>query len=393
MSEVSAELAAAPEPPDAITETSSRAYLLVARRALNEIDHLPVLQRIPVLRKLMDGAEVMRIATRKMAVDKDARTASQRASLAEAACLDWEEYKLDAQRTAGQLLAAMREQGLRHAGGRHGIDRHDDGQSKPTLVDLGVADEPKKADSRARRWEAVGFLPDEDYEDYKSRARRDGEISQARAVKLAKQIRAAQAAPAPSEPLPVPEGTFATIVADPPWRYGNTSTRGAAQDHYNTLSIEQLCGTEPLPDGSYLTKDVILPRVAEQAHLYLWTTAGHLREAFYVMDAWGFTYKTYLVWVKPQMGMGNYFRVSTELVLFGIRGDLRTKDAARSLKNYIEAKRRKHSAKPREFRKLVKDASPGPYLEMFARCRRDELLTGCECSRCEDDWTIWGNQA
>ena len=114
-------------------------------------------------------------------------------------------------------------------------------------------------------------------------------------------------------------------MADPPWRYGNTSTRAAAQDHYDTLCIAQLCGDELLPDGTNLVKDVVRPKVADRAHLYLWTTAGHLPEAFGVMEAWGFTYKTYLVWVKPQMGMGNYFRVSTELVLFGVRGDMRTR--------------------------------------------------------------------
>ena len=182
------------------------------------------------------------------------------------------------------------------------------------------------------------------------------------------------------EPQPVPEGLFSTIVADPPWRYGNTSTRGAAEDHYPTMSIEELCEL-----------DIARERAAEESHLYLWTTAGHLPDAFRVVEAWGFTYKTYLVWVKPQMGMGNYFRVSTELVLFAVKGGMRTLD--RGLMNYFEARRAKHSSKPRAFRELVKKASPGPYMEMFARCRRDQLLTGCECSRCEDGWAVWGNEA
>lgn len=178
----------------------------------------------------------------------------------------------------------------------------------------------------------------------------------------------------------VATGLFSTITADPPWRYGNTSTRGAAEDHYPTMSIEELCDL-----------DIARERSADESHLYLWATAGHLPEAFKVMEAWGFTYKTYLVWVKPQMGMGNYFRVSTELVLFGVKGGLRTNDKA--TKNYFEAKRSRHSAKPRAFRDLVKKSSPGPYLEMFARCRKEEMLTGCECARCEDGWEVWGNQA
>lgn len=175
------------------------------------------------------------------------------------------------------------------------------------------------------------------------------------------------------------ETLFSTIVADPPWRYSNTSTRGAAEDHYPTMSMDELRDLDIVKNGA-----------ADEAHLYLWSTAGHLPDAFSVMKAWGFTYKTYLVWVKPQMGMGNYFRVSTELVLFGIKGTMRTNH--KGLLNYFTAPRQKHSAKPRVFRDLVKQASPGPYLEMFARCRKDELLTGCECSHCEDGWTTWGNQ-
>lgn len=183
-----------------------------------------------------------------------------------------------------------------------------------------------------------------------------------------------------SEPPAIPDGKFATFVADPPWRYGNTSTRGAAENHYPTMSIEELCEL-----------DVVPTHAADQAHLYMWTTAGHLPEAFKVMEAWGFEYKTYLVWTKPQMGMGNYFRVSTELVLFGIRGGLRTQ--TRNTMNYFDAPRQKHSAKPPQFQDLVVANSPGPYMELFSRCNADSMLTGCQCSKCRLGWTVWGNQS
>lgn len=182
------------------------------------------------------------------------------------------------------------------------------------------------------------------------------------------------------EPPEIPEGKFATFVADPPWRYGNTSTRGAAENHYGTMSIEELCDLDVVPEHA-----------ADQAHLYMWTTAGHLPDAFKVMESWGFEYKTYLVWVKPQMGMGNYFRVSTELVLFGIRGGMRTQ--SRSIRNHFSAPRAKHSAKPPMFHDLVMDASPGPYMELFSRCSADQMLTGCQCSKCRHGWTVWGNQS
>jgi|GEM_PF-1496270 len=184
----------------------------------------------------------------------------------------------------------------------------------------------------------------------------------------------------PVTPQPVPEGKFSTFVADPPWQYGNTSTRGAAENHYGTMTIEELCAL-----------DVVRERAADEAHLYLWTTAGHLPEAFKVMEAWGFEYKTYLVWVKPQMGMGNYFRISTELVLFGIRGGMRTQ--RRDVRNHFEYKRAKHSAKPPEFHDLVQSCSPGPYLELFSRCNADDMLHSCQCSKCRLGWSTWGNQS
>ena len=99
-----------------------------------------------------------------------------------------------------------------------------------------------------------------------------------------------------------------------------------------------------------------------------------------MLAAWGFTYKTTLVWVKPQIGMGNYFRSSAEYVLFGIRGKLRTRDCNQS--NWFEAPRGKHSEKPGRFFDLVERASYPPYLEMFARQRR-----------LNPEWDYWGNEA
>lgn len=170
----------------------------------------------------------------------------------------------------------------------------------------------------------------------------------------------------PDETASLPEGIFRVVVADPPWQYGNKATRGAAEDHYATMTIAELCALD------------IEERTAEDAHLYLWVTNGFLREGFDVLAAWGFTYKTCLTWVKPQMGMGNYFRSSTEHVLFGVRGSLRTQD--RALVNWFEAPRGRHSSKPDSFYDLVERASAGPYLELFARRRRL-------------GWESWGNEA
>lgn len=165
------------------------------------------------------------------------------------------------------------------------------------------------------------------------------------------------------DPHEMPE-VFSAIVIDPPWRYDNVATRGAAEDHYPTMSLDELAALE-------------LP-AAEDAHLYLWTTNGFLREAFGLMDAWGFTYKTCLTWCKPQIGMGNWFRNTTEHVLFGVRGKLATQ--RNDVPTHFVADRTRHSAKPESFYDLVESCSPGPWLEMFARRRRL-------------GWHVWGNEA
>lgn len=166
---------------------------------------------------------------------------------------------------------------------------------------------------------------------------------------------------------PLPDGIFRTIVADPPWDYGNKATRGSTRKHYSTMGLDDICALD------------VAARTAEDAHLYLWVTNGFLREGFTVLDAWGFTYKTCITWAKTQIGLGNYFRGATEHVLFGVRGGLRTND--KNLRNWFEAPRGKHSAKPDLFYDLVERASDGPYLEMFAR--RSRL----------GDWHYWGNES
>lgn len=183
----------------------------------------------------------------------------------------------------------------------------------------------------------------------------------------------------PVKPPAAVEGKFRTFIADPPWQYGNTSTRGNAAKEYATLSTDEICGLTVVPDHA-----------EENAHLYLWVTSSHLPDGLKVMEEWGFQYKTYLVWVKPQIGMGNYFRVSTELVLFGVRGSLRTQ--ARDIKNYFTVDRGKHSQKPDQFRDLVARASEGPYMELFSRCWREQTIE-CVCPKCARGWTVWGNQS
>lgn len=160
---------------------------------------------------------------------------------------------------------------------------------------------------------------------------------------------------------------FSTVYADPPWPYSNTAARGAAEKHYRTLSLEEI-RQQPVED-----------LLCENAHLHLWTTNAFLREAFEVMQAWGFRYKSCLVWIKPQLGMGNYWRVSHEYLLLGVRGKLPFLD--RKCRSWVLARRTAHSRKPFVFRGLVERVSPGPYLELYGR--EEQPNTG---------WTVFGNQ-
>lgn len=160
---------------------------------------------------------------------------------------------------------------------------------------------------------------------------------------------------------------FAAIYADPPWAYSNQSTRAATDNHYGTMSIDDLCQM-PVKDLS-----------ADECHLHLWTTNAFLREAFDVIDAWGFEYKSTAIWCKPQIGIGNYVRVSHEFVLIAVKGDCKS-FKQKNIRSWFEADRTKHSSKPDYWRKVVEDNSPnGLRLELFGR----ERVPG---------WHIFGNQ-
>jgi len=158
-----------------------------------------------------------------------------------------------------------------------------------------------------------------------------------------------------------------TIVIDPPWDWGDEGDQdqfGRARPDYATMTLPQLL---EFPVGELATPD---------AHLYMWITNRSLPKGFELMDRWGFRYVTMLTWVKPSFGMGNYFRGSTEHVLFGVKGSLMLN--RKDLGTHFEAPRgdRGHSAKPDAFYDIVESASPGPWLELFSRHDRE-------------GWTSW----
>ena len=173
-------------------------------------------------------------------------------------------------------------------------------------------------------------------------------------------------------------GKFGAILIDPPWRFSNRTGKVAPEHgrlhRYPTMPLEEI---KVLPISA-----LALP----ESHLYLWTPNALIAEGLQVITQWGFTYKTNLVWYKVRKdggpdgrGVGFYFRNVTEMVLFGVRGKLRTLAPGRRQVNIVVSRKRKHSRKPDELYSIIENCSPGPYLELFARFHRD-------------GWVQWGNE-
>jgi len=192
---------------------------------------------------------------------------------------------------------------------------------------------------------------------------------------LAPSLRPESAAP----PLPSLVGGFATLLADPPWRFTNRTGKVAPEhrrlDRYSTMSLDAIMALD------------VPSVVSANAHLYLWVPNALLPDGLAVMQAWGFRYVSNIVWAKRRKdggpdgrGVGFYFRNVTELLLFGVRGSLRTLPPGRSQVNMIETRKREHSRKPDEQYELIESCSPGPYLEMFARHPRA-------------GWVVWGDES
>ncbi len=172
---------------------------------------------------------------------------------------------------------------------------------------------------------------------------------------------------------------FATVLADPPWRFLNRTGKVAPEhrrlSRYDTMDAKEIAAL-PVADVA-----------AARSHCYLWVPNALLAEGLVVLEQWGFTYKSMLVWHKVRKdggsdgrGVGFYFRNVTEPVLFGVRGRMRTLDPGRRQVNLVATRKREHSRKPEEIYDVIEACSPGPYVELFARYPRL-------------GWTQWGAEA
>ncbi len=175
---------------------------------------------------------------------------------------------------------------------------------------------------------------------------------------------------------------FGTVLADPPWRFTNRTGKVAPEHkrlaRYPTMTLADICA---LPVARHMV---------EPAHCYLWVPNALLPDGLAVLKAWGFDYKSNIVWHKVRKdmensdgrGVGFYFRNVTEILLFGVRGrNARTREAGRRQVNLIASRKREHSRKPDEQYALIEGCSHGPYLELFGR------------GAGRGEWTVWGDQA
>lgn len=172
---------------------------------------------------------------------------------------------------------------------------------------------------------------------------------------------------------------FKTILADPPWQFTNRTGKMAPEHRrlkrYQTMNLREIC---ELP---------VAVAADTPSHLYLWVPNALLPDGLEVMRAWGFTYKSNIIWHKIRKdggpdgrGVGFYFRNVTEVVLFGVRGSMRTLQPGRRQVNIVKTMKQEHSRKPDALYDIIEQCSPGPHLELFARGRRA-------------GWHAWGNEA
>ena len=280
--------------------------------------------------------------------------------------LEWAtEIKVRAERRAGEMLRDMAERGERATKGNPQMSHA--ATFGPTLDVLGINR------SQSSRWQKLAAVPEDKFEQAVAAAKEiAGAVTTAALLRLGRDGAQAQREAQRSANATLVEGvappslgTYATIVIDPPWDWGDEGDEnqfGRARPLYQTMPLEEILA---LP---------ISELAATNAHLYLWITNRSLPKGFMLLEKWGFRYITTLTWCKPSFGMGNYFRGSTEHVLFGVKGSLPL--LRHDIGTWFQAPRKgQHSAKPQEFFEMVEKASPGPWLEMFARNKRSGWVT------------------
>lgn len=255
------------------------------------------------------------------------------------------EIKIRAQRKAGEILSSME----KAKGGRpyQATSSQEVGVDKPpTYADLDISYKD------AHQWQTIASVPEELFEEFIATTKTDDkELTTSGAMRFSREINKE------TNPPPIPQDKYRIIYADPPWKYGNTMPdyMGVQDDHYQTMTIRELCDM-PIKDIAQ-----------DNAVLFLWVTSPILEEAFEIIKAWGFEYKSSFVWDKVKHVMGHYNSVRHEFLLVCTRGSCQP-DNKRLFDSVVTEERTEHSRKPEVFREIINTIYPnGKRIELFAR--------------------------
>lgn len=306
--------------------------------------------------------EIQNIRDKAEAVRAYGRVAKNKALEIDAA-----EIRLRAERKYGQALAELKGKGLLSEGGRPSKKPVPNGE-QVSLSDLGAT---RKFSSYTQK---LASVPDAEFEgmvgEWRENVAKEGERVTTRLLREGEKAQRDEALA--RAPVEWPEGQYPIIYADPPWRYEHPpigASNRSIENHYPTMTIEEICA---LP---------VQEIAAENAVLFLWATAPKLAECFYVIDEWGFKYRTCMVWVKDKIGMGYHARNQHEILLIAKRGQLAPPEPSDRPSSVVHAPRNEHSAKPEQFYRLIEQMYPGlPKVELF-------------CRTPQPGWAAWGNQA
>jgi N6-adenosine-specific RNA methylase IME4 len=275
------------------------------------------------------------------------------------------DIRLRAERKAGQMLREMDEKRERRRSEEPG------NTALPALSDLGVTK------MQSSRWQKLGALDDEQFEERAAVAKRQAvasvEATAAERTAEKKERRAEREVELAAKQTALPDKRYGVILADPEWKFEpysrETGMDRAADNHYPTSELEAIKQRD------------VASIAAEDCVLFLWATAPMMPQALEVMQAWGFTYKTHAAWRKDRIGTGYWFRGQHELLLVGVKGDVPAPAAGTQWSSVIEAPVREHSAKPDEALRMIESYFPTlPKIELNAR-------------RARFGWDSWGLEA
>jgi N6-adenosine-specific RNA methylase IME4 len=309
--------------------------------------------------------EVKEIMDQGAAVAEYARRAKDLEMIAWATAI-----QQDAARKAGELLRVMKERGERDTG--HGDRRAESQAAIPKLADLGVSA------TQSSRWQKLAALPEEEFEARKAAASKAAvaSVERTREERQAekRERRHEREAELGARVAALPDKRYGVIYADPEWKFDvyseQTGQDRAAANHY------------PVSDLADIKARDVAAIAAEDCVLFLWATVPMLPQALEVMAAWGFAYKSHVVWLKDRLGTGYWFRNCHEILLLGTRGEVPAPAMGDQYASAFDAEVGEHSAKPEIFAQMIEEYFPSlPKIELN---RRGPPRAG---------WDAWGNEA